>query len=182
MPERATAVPAITSDAVRGPAARGRKLRVALQLAPAVRKPEQDVVPLKSPASAPVIETAPMVSAPVPVFVSVTDWAAPAVPTVSVPNARDVALSEATGVPVFTPVPVRATDWGEPVALSVNVSLAVRAAAAAGLKVTETLQLAAAARDRGQVDVPAKSAALAPVNEIELRVTAAVPLFATVTV
>lgn len=59
------------------------------------------------------------------------------------------------------PVPVRVTDWGELVALSVKVRVAVRVPVAAGLKVTVAAQVAPAASEE-QVLVSVKELALVP--------------------
>jgi hypothetical protein len=83
------------------------------------------------------------------------------------------------------PVPVRETLCGLPAALSVTVTLAVRVPIAVGLNVTLIVQLAPAARVlglMGQVVLCAKSPALVPVIPILLMVSAAVPLFVSVTV
>ncbi len=70
----------------------------------------------------------------VPELVRVTVWAAEVVPCLVVGKAMLVVLSLMEGA--VDPVPVRVTFWGEPVALSVIVSVAVSAAAEAGLKAT----------------------------------------------
>jgi hypothetical protein len=67
-------------------------------------------------------------------LVSVTVCAAEVVACVVVGKARVVALSVSTGAVV--PVPVRVTVCGEPVALSVTLSVPERAAAEAGLNAT----------------------------------------------
>ena len=75
------------------------------------------------------------------------------------------------------PVPVRATVCGLPVALSVTVIAPVRAPAAVGVKITEMLQVAAAATDAPQVLVWLKSP-LAAMLVIE---SVAVPVLVSVT-
>lgn len=82
----------------------------------------------------------------------------------------------------LTPVPLSATLWGLPVAVSVMVSVAVAAPAAAGVKVTEMTQLASPERDDPQVFVWLKSAAFAPANPILLMVSPDDPKFWSVTV
>src|SRR6185436_6721761 len=79
--------------------------------------------------------------------------------------------------PVPAPVPERATVSGEPLLLTVSVP--VRAPAAAGVKVTLTVQLAPAPRLAPQVLVCENS--VEP-EVMPLRVTVAVPGFRTVTV
>jgi hypothetical protein len=75
-------------------------------------------------------------------------------------------------------VPLKATAWGEPVALSVTVSVPERTPAAVGANVIESVQLAPAATLVPQVLVPAKS----PDVEIDVMVSAAVPELVSVTV
>jgi len=70
----------------------------------------------------------------VPELVSVNVFNAAVDPAFSVPNAKVVALSFNTGTAV--PVPVNVTFWGDPVALSVTLSVPVRAPAAVGLNAT----------------------------------------------
>ena len=76
------------------------------------------------------------------------------------------------------PVPVKATPWGEPEALSVMVRVLVRLPAAVGVKVTEMVQFAAAARLDPQVFVSAKS----PDAMIELMESAPDPEFVSITI
>ena len=89
-------------------------------------------------------------------------------------------LSVATAA---APVPVRATEWGEPEAESVIASEALRAPAAAGAKVTDTVQLLPAARLLVQVfALIANSLAFVPVTAMLLIDKAALPVFDSVTV
>ena len=74
-----------------------------------------------------------------------------------------------------TPVPVTVTLCGEPFALSEMATEADRAPASAGLKVTETVQLAATASEVPQVLVWLKSAALVPVIATLLMDSTALP-------
>ena len=76
------------------------------------------------------------------------------------------------------PVPVKATLWGEPLALSVMVRAPVRLPAAVGVKMTEIVQFAAAARLAPQVFVSAKS----PDAVMELMESAPDPEFVSITV
>ena len=84
-----------------------------------------------------------MVSVAVPVLVSVTTWELLAEPTVTDPKDRLVAERVTGGT---TPAPVRAMVWGEPAALSVMVTAAVRAPPFVGAKWPWMVQLAPAAR------------------------------------
>lgn len=82
------------------------------------------------------------------------------------------------------PVPVRPTLSGLSPALSVNCRLAVRLPAAVGVKLTETVQFAPAAKVAepvGQVLVCPKSVAFEPVIAIPLIESGAVPVFVSVT-
>jgi hypothetical protein len=80
------------------------------------------------------------------------------------------------------PAPVRETPCGEPAALSAKLSVAVYALAAVGLKETETVQVAPAAKVVEQVVVCGKMDELLPVTETLVRVSATVPVFLRVTV
>jgi hypothetical protein len=78
---------------------------------------------------------------------------------------------EVEEIATASPTPVKATVCGEPLALSVIVSVPVRAPTAVGVKVTETMQLAPAATLAPQVLVCAKS----PEAAIEVTANAPVP-------
>jgi hypothetical protein len=114
--------------------------------------------------------------AALPALVSVTICAVLVDPTFSDANVRLLGESVTAGA-VATPMPVRAIFWGEPDALSVTVSVAVRVPAAEGVKVTESSQFEPTATLLPQVLVTPKSAALLPVREILSIVSAAVPEF-----
>ena len=82
-------------------------------------------------------------------------------------------------------MPLRASDCGLPLALSVMVTLALRLPVAVGVKVTLIVQFAPAAKVLellGQVLVCAKSPLLVPLRPMLLMVKAAVPLLVSVTV
>jgi hypothetical protein len=85
-----------------------------------------------------------------------------------------------TGVPVplATPVPLKVTVCGEPLALSVIVRAPVRLPEAVGVNVTEMVQFAPAATELAQFCVSAKS----PDALIEVMYSAAVPEFVSVIV
>jgi hypothetical protein len=78
---------------------------------------------------------------PVPVFVSVAAWAELLDPTIWLPNDRELADRLTAGA---TPVPVRLTDCGLPLALSVMVRVPLRTPVVVGVKVTLIVQLAPA--------------------------------------
>jgi hypothetical protein len=75
-----------------------------------------------------------------------------------------------------TPVRRKATDCGEPLALSAMLSTAVLPPADTGLKVTEIIQLAPVANEAPQVFVNAKSSVVLPLNVMELIDSGAAPL------
>jgi len=115
------------------------------------------------------------------VFINVVDCAALVVPA----TAEKVSVageSETPGAAGAVPVPLNATVCGEPVALSAIESVAAKLAANAGVKVTETVQLAAAASELPQVVVSAKSVGLAPVMVMPVIESAALPVFISVAV
>src|SRR5438105_148911 len=81
-----------------------------------------------------------------------------------------------------TPVPVKLTMWGEPVALSVMVTEPDRLPAADGLKMTETVQIGrASCRERVEL-VVLEGAALVNVIATLVMDSAALPEFETVMV
>ena len=93
------------------------------------------VVMAKSPAFVPVITGAEAnVTGAVPTC-TIVYMAVVVDPTGSLPKLSDVGLK--ANVPLI-PVPLRATVCGEPVALSVNVTAAVRVPEAVGVNVTYT--------------------------------------------
>ena len=75
---------------------------------------------------------------------------------------------------MLVPVPVRLTDCGLPVALSVTVTAAVGVPLALGVKVTLIVQLAPAATELPQVLIWEKSLALVPVTA-RLEIVSVVP-------
>ena len=103
------------------------------------------------------IATLVILSAALPVFESVTVWAALVVPTFWLANVNEVGERLAAAVDAATPEPVRLAVWGLPLALSVTVTLAVLVPDAVGLKVTLIAQVAPAATEDPQVPEPAKA-------------------------
>jgi len=95
-----------------------------------------------------------MESVALPLFVTVTVWAALLVPTACEPKAMDAGETDTAGVE-DVPVPVKATDVGLPAALVERETAAVVALAAVGVNVTEIVQCALAARELPQVVVSA---------------------------
>ena len=87
------------------------------------------------------------------------------VPTTMLEKASGLGLRTAAGADAEIPVPVSDAVWGELAALSATESWAEKLAAAAGVKVTYTMQDEPAARVLPQAFVPvetAKSAGLVP--------------------
>ena len=124
-----------------------------------------------------------MVSAAVPLLVSVTDFAALVVPVFWLPKLRLVGVSVTPGAEIV-PVPESATLCGLPVALSTIVTLALRLPVAEGVKVTLIAQLLPAASVLGligHVFVWAKSPAFVPLTAMLVIASAAVPLLVSVT-
>src|ERR1700739_1944163 len=90
-----------------------------------------------------------------PVLLTTTDWVWPGVLTACVPNDK-----EGVSVMLTTPVPLSATVCGLPLALSVNVKLALRCPTSAGLNVTFTTVLLPGATESGAAGENEKSFAL----------------------
>ena len=107
-------------------------------------------------AKSPEAEIEVMVRAFVPVFFSVTVFAGLVVLSIWLAKVRLLG-DKLTG---RTPVPVNEAVWGEVEALSVTVRVPLRLPETVGVKVTEIVQVAPAARvlgDKGQLEVSAKS-------------------------
>jgi hypothetical protein len=120
-----------------------------------------------------------IVSGAVPVLVSVTDCDELLTPMFWRAKVTVEGLSDTDGTP--TPVPFKVTDCGDPAALSVMVTAALRLPAEVGLNVTEMLHLTPAATDVPQVFVSAKSVELAPAIAMLLIVSAPVSVLVRVT-
>jgi hypothetical protein len=116
----------------------------------------------------------------VPEFVSFTVWAALVLPTVSAANVRLVGESVTAGAVTTgaSPVPVNNTVCGEPIALSVTLTVPVLLPAAVGVNVTESMQDPPPAMLVPQLWLTAKS----PEAAIEVRFKTALPEFVSVTV
>src|SRR5208282_4328881 len=120
-----------------------------VQFAPAARGPPQFWVSPKSPLSAPPRVIPLMVSAAVPVLVTVTLWGTLAVFRPWAAKIRLGGESPTTGA--ARPRPANGTACGLFVALSVRVRVPYRLPVVVGVNVTLTTQLAAAARLAGQL-------------------------------
>jgi len=156
------ALSAIVSEAVAGPAAVGWKFTRSSQLAPPARTEPHEFKSENSDAFAPVAATVFIVSGAPPVFVMVTVWAVPGMPITTFPKFRlEGETDAAAGV---MPVPLSATAWGEFAELSTMLSEAEAKAAAIGLKMTATLQVAPLANVEPQLLVRENSDAPVPVS------------------
>ena len=130
-----------------------------------------------APAKSPDVTMLVNVTAVPPVFDTVTFCPALVVPTAWLPNVNDVGV-----IPIApaTPVPVSVTVCGLPVALSVNVTVPLRAPAAVGVNVMWNTHGVASTAMLGHCAsvAPAKS----PVIAMFVNVTAVLPVFDTVNV
>jgi len=178
------ALSVIVTAAPRAPAAVGVNVTLMVQfpLFAATELP-QVFVCAKSPLFAPVTPMLVILRAAFPVLVSVTDcdplvvfncWLAKVILDAD-------KLTPGAGAPA--PVPLSVKDCGLPVALSVRVTAAVRVPAADGVNVTLMLQFPPfAATELPQLFVCAKSPLFAPVIPRLLMLSAAFPVFVSVTV
>ena len=117
-----------------------------------------------------------IVSGAVPVFVTVTVWAALGTPTATFPKLKDVAERPSSGA---VPVPVTDTVCGLPVALLIRVSVPARAPTAVGVKMTEIAHVALTAMLGVQPELVWEKSP--PIDIFEIA-SAAVPVFVTVKV
>lgn len=188
-------MPVTTIDrfAVRVPIALGEKVTLSTQLAPAATCPAalvgQVVAGLasaKSPGFVPARVMLVMLRGAPPLFASVTVCAALVVLVGWLVNVRLPGVGVAVGG--VNPVPERFTTCVVGIASSVNVRLALKAFAVAGVNVSATVHVlfgevkpTAAPMQFDPVTI-AKSAGLAPCRESELIFRIAVPVLVTVTV
>jgi hypothetical protein len=159
----------------------GVKVAEIVQFEPAARVEPQPLVIAKSAAFAPPSVIPVMFNTAVPGFESVVDMAVDVEFTVVLGNDRVVGESTACGVDAAIPVPVSDAVWGDPVALSLTLRTALKAAVDAGVKLTEMLQLDPAASEAPQELVSAKSPGSAPVRVTLAMTRAAVPEFESTT-
>jgi hypothetical protein len=131
--------------------------------------------------SAKLLEFAPPIVMPVmerlalPVLVTVTVWTALVVPAVAEKLSAVLGRRLTTGAGAGFAVPLSATVCGEPDALSATDSIAVSLPAELGEKVMLTEQVAPAASIEPQLLVSEKVLAFAPVIEIPVSDSDAVP-------
>jgi len=177
-PERATdcglplALSVMLRVAVRAPLATGVNKTAMVQLLPAATEDPQVSTSEKSPGSVPAKAIPETVKVALPVLLKVTTCEELVVSTATLPKDR---LEGEKLVAAAVPVPLRLTLCGLPDALSVRVTEAVKAPAAAGLKVTLIVQLAPEATLDPQVLVSAKSLALVPETAMLLTLKAPFP-------
>jgi multidrug transporter EmrE-like cation transporter len=101
-------------------------------------------------------------------------------PTTTLPNASEVAERLIAGVGVVTPVPVKETTLGEPVALLATVALPVTVPGVCGLNITLAVKLVPAAMVRGnEIELMLKAA---PVTVTAETTRSALPVLLTTTV
>jgi hypothetical protein len=164
------------------PEAVGAKATVAVHADPALSEAGQLFpVIVKSPGFEPPSAIEEIATATLPVEVMLTDCAGLVVPVFWTPKVRDEGDRVRVPNPVWL-VPDKAIDCGLPVPSLVTVRFALFAPRVVGAKATDTVHEVLGLRAAGQLlPVIVKSPALAPVKEIEDRVTAPVPLEVIVT-
>jgi len=171
------ALSATETLAVNAPPASGVNVTEMTQDPAAASVVPQLLVWAKSVGLAPVSVMPEIVSAALPGFESVTVARAEVDPTLVLAKMTEVGESTACGAAATVPVPLRVATCGEPVALSATETDALKVVAEAGVKVTEMVQVAAAARVLPHVVVSAKSVGLAPVMVMPVMVRVALPGF-----
>ena len=140
----------IVTVALRVPIAIGVKVTLIVQLAPTATELPHVFVCAKSPALAPVMAMLLMLNVVLPVLLNVATFAGLLWRTRYEPQVRLVADSVTDD---WTPVPVKPTICGLPIALSLIVRLAARLPAACGVKVIMIVQLAPEATELPQLFV-----------------------------
>jgi len=169
------------SEALSAPTATGANVTEIVQLDSIARLAGQVVLSVKEAAPVPEMAMEESVKAFVPVFLRVRDCTAAANPSI-VPakeSAEADRLTTGTGV---SPVPLRASAWGEAGALSATSMAAVSVPAATGLNPTLIVQDEPTARVAAQVVLEVNELALAPTMAMLEMASAAVPEFFRVTV
>ena len=164
--------------AVSAPDAAGAKCPWIEQLTPTARLDPQVLPNTNEDASVPVTAMLVIVTAEVPVSVTVTACDPLAMPTSTEPYERLAAESVTGGT---KPVPVNAIVCGEVLALSVMVIVATNAPPFAGAKCPWMLQLAPAARLAGQLLANTNEDASVPVTAMLVIESAVVSLLVNAT-
>jgi hypothetical protein len=179
------ALSATLTDALSEPNAVGVKVTVMAQEAPAARLAPQvgAGVGEKDVMFGPVMEILLIVRGAVPVFFNVIGWLAADTPITVLAKVSEVGERVAIGLGT-TPVPVRLTVCGEPLALSVIAILALRVPLTRGWNFTVIVQEAPGATGAAQVPDAVKDPAPASVSTMGKVATNrfAVPVFLTVMV
>ena len=147
--------------AVRCPTACGWNVTEMVQVALTAKVVALQPVVVKSPGFGPPKAAVVIVSAAVPVLVTVMVIGGDVLPTMVEGNVKDVGASVMAGVGV-PPVPDSGTACGLPVALSVTLSCAENVVLLGAVKVMLNVQFAPAASDAGQLSVSEKSAESMP--------------------
>src|ERR1700733_8678762 len=138
--------PLTTSDPLMEPFCWGVNVTPTVQLAFAAKVSPHGAAPVGRKANAALAAT-PTLTALLELFVTFNVWDLLVTPTVTVPNAR----LEGDRDMVFTPTPVRLTNCGELLALSLIVMAPAMVPTAEGVKVTVIVQDAAGASDFGHL-------------------------------
>lgn len=161
----------------------GVKTTVTVQLAPAASDVPQVLVEIeKELAFVPLRLMEVIDSADVPALVNIKTCATLLVPTVTVPNASVAGVRAACGAVGVTPVQLSAdATWGMGDG-KFAASVAERTPVAVGVQVTLMVQLAPIASVAGHALVCANELGFVPKIEILLKVSAAVPVFESVSV
>lgn len=173
------ALSVIVIAAVCAPLEVGAKCPWIVQLAATARVVAQLFAKTKEDASTPVTAMLVKVSVAVPLLVKVTDCELLELPTVVAGKFRllDDRVTGATG----KPVPLSAMDWGEVLALSVILMVAVSAPVATGAKWPWIVQFVPAARLVPQLLAKTKEDASEPSRTMPVMVSVVVPLLVMVT-
>jgi hypothetical protein len=162
--------------AFRAPAAAGVNVRPIVQLAPALTVAQLELTTVNSAGA--LLVTLDTVTAVPPVLVTVTLFTALVVPTVCVPKVTVAGIESWPGA-VVVPVPLTLIVCGLPTPLLVTLIVPVRTPAAAGVKVSVIVQLAAGLTVvHPELDTPNSVGALLAMPDI---VTAVPPVLVTVT-
>lgn len=187
MPDSATvlgdpaALLVMVREPLRVPAAVGAKVTLIVHDAPGLIVPTQVLVDENSGLG--VVATWVIVSAPVPLLVSVTACTPLVVPTVCVANVTDPRLRETDGTGTALPVP-ESEMAGLLGALDATVKVAVRVPVADGVNVALSVQVAPGAtvtEAPTHVPVAVKSLAFVPLLLIAVMVRVPAPVFVSVT-
>ncbi len=174
------ALVATVSVPAAAPAAAGANVTLIVQVVAAAKEAGQLVLCAKP---APLTPTLAMLSAAPPLLVRAMLCTGLGMPISWLPKLTTLGVSLTAGAPTATPLPESGTAWGLPLAFELMVIDALRAPNADGVNTAPAVQLACGARlvPAAQLPLNAKSPALAPPSATLLSVSAAEPVFVTVT-